>query len=98
MNNIFTCDSINDVFGRIKEFARLQREANEQTFAKIIQTYDFIVGSMECKHKLVEILPKGANVVYSPYIENPMLIYAIKKFDIMNVIKAESEGKECHIV
>lgn len=71
----------------VKEFARQQTEYKEKRLAEIITKYDFIVGSIECKHKLLEILPDGVNVIYSPYIENPTMVYAIKKFDIMDLLK-----------
>ena len=70
----------------VNEFIRQQREHTERTLAEIITKYDFVVGSIECKHKLMEILPEGANIVCSPYIENPTMIYAIKKFDIMDLL------------
>lgn len=69
----------------------------ERTLAEIITKYDFVVGSRECKHKLMEVLPEGANIVCSPYIEEPTMIYAIKKFDIMDLLtepyRAESENQ-----
>lgn len=73
----------------IDEIVRQQREHTEKTLAEIITKYDFIVGSKECKHKLIETLPEGASVVYSPYIDDPTKIYAIKKFDIMDLCRME---------
>ena len=70
----------------INEFIRQQREYTERTLAEIITNYDFVVGSKECKCRLMEILPDGANIICSPYIENPTMIYTIKKFDIMDYI------------
>lgn len=93
MNNTFGYDA-NSVIAEIEKFVRLQLEYKEQTLAEIITKYDFIVGSKECKYKLMEILPDGANIVCSPYIENSTMIYAIKKFDIMDFIGTESENKE----
>ena len=78
----------------INEFIRQQREYTERTLAEIITKYDFIVGSIECKHKLMEILPEGANIICSPYIESPTTIYAIKKFDPMDLIMGAQEGSE----
>lgn len=78
--------SIDNMLEAIEKFNRLQREYKEQTLAEIITKYDFIVGSKECKSKLMEMLPEGANIVCSPYIENPTTIYAIKKFDTMDLI------------
>ena len=78
----------------IDEFIRQQREYTEKTLAEIITNYDFIVGSKECKYRLMEVLPEGANVVCSPYIESPTTIYAIKKFNAVDFImgtQAESE-------
>jgi len=70
----------------VNEFIRQQREYTERTLAELITKYDFIVGSIECKHKLMEVLPEGANVICSPYVESPTTIYAIKKFDTMDLL------------
>lgn len=75
----------------INEIVHQQIEYRERILAEIITKYDFIVGSMECKNKLMEILPEGATIVYSPYIENPTMIYAIKKFDIMDLLEEEEK-------
>lgn len=83
------------MFEEIEKFIQLQREYKEQTLAEIITKYDFIVGSMECKHKLMKVLPEGANIICSPYIESPTTIYAIKRFDTMDLLtepyRTESE-------
>ena len=83
----------------IDEIIRQEREYTERTLAEIITKYDFIVGSIECKAKLMEVLPEGANIVCSPYIESPTTVYAIKKFDVMDLLpepfKAEGSDKEC---
>ncbi len=86
--------SIEDFYNQINEFQRQMLEEKERMLAEIITKYDFMVGSMELKWKLTEILPKGANIVYSPFIEDPTTVFAIKKFDIMDIFepKAESEG------
>ena len=78
----------------INEFIRQQREYTEKTLAEIITKYDFICGSKECKCKLMEILPEGANIICSPYIESPATIYAIKKFDIMDYWYEPQERSE----
>lgn len=78
--------SIDEIFAAIEEFNRLQRENTERTLAEIITKYDFIVGSIELKHRLMEALPEGANIVCSSYIESPTMIYAVKKFDIMDYV------------
>lgn len=78
----------------INEFIRQQREYTERTLAEIITKYDFVVGSIECKHKLMEILPEGANIICSPYIESPTMIYVIKKFDVMDLLVEQKEGEK----
>ncbi len=86
-----------DINNVINEIIRQQRELTERTLAEIVTKYDFIVGSIECKHRLMEVLPEEANIVCSPYVENPTMIYAIKKFDIADLIKpykVESEDKK----
>ena len=89
-----TIVSSEDVINAIEKFTRLQREYKEQKLAEIITKYDFIVGSKECKLKLMEILPEGANIICSPYIESPTTIYAIKKFDAMDLIMGTRTGGE----
>ena len=74
--------SIDEMLAEIEKFNRLQREYEEQALAEIITKYDFVVGSEECKCKLMEVVPEGAKVICTPYIENPTMIYAIKKFNI----------------
>ena len=87
--------SSDDILEAIEKFNRLQREYEEQKLAEIIAKYDFIVGSKECKLKLMEVLPEGANIICSPYIESPTTIYAIKKFDTMDLIMGTRiEGEE----
>lgn len=94
-----TLNSIDSIIEEIEKFTRLQREYKEQTLAEIITKYDFIVGSKECKCRLMEVLPEGANIICSPYIESPTTIFAIKKFDIMDLlhepqVTAEGSDKE----
>ena len=93
MNHTFNYDnySIDNMVEEIDKFTRLQMDYREKTLAEIITKYDFIVGSIECKCKLMEVLPKGANIICSPYMVNSQTIYAIKKFDIMDFIRPESE-------
>lgn len=81
---------IMDNFDKFKEYIKTQ---NEKELARIVQNYDFIAGSKEVKYKLLKALPKEANVVYSPFIEDPNLVYAVKKFDILDIFKQESEDK-----
>lgn len=86
--------NIDNMFEEIEKFIRLQKEYKEQTLAEIITKYDFIVGSIECKVKLMEVLPEGANIICSPYIESPTTIYAIKKFDTMDLIMGAQESED----
>ena len=85
MTHISSYD-MDEVLAEIEKFTRLQREYKEQTLAEIITKYDFIVGSKECKFKLMEILPDGANIICFPYIENPTMVYVFKKFDTMDLL------------
>lgn len=83
----------------IKDFQRQQLEEREKALAEVITKYDFIVGSKGLKETLETILPEGATIVYSPYIEDLTTVYAVKKFDVMdyfsiNDFSAESEDKE----
>lgn len=91
---IKTDQFIDNMYEQIKKITRLQMEYKEQTLAKIIQEYDFIVGSIECKSKLMQILPEGANIICSPYIESPTMVYAIKKFNVMDLLVKSPESEE----
>lgn len=94
MTRTFSYD-IDEMFAEIEKFNRLQREYEEQTLAEIIIKYDFMVGSKELKGMLETILPEGANIVYSPYIEDPTSVYAIKKFDMMDLLcKPQEKNRE----
>lgn len=79
--------SIEDFFNQIKEVNRQMLEEKERTLAEIITKYDFIVGSKELQVKLTEFLPNGANIVYSPFIENNTTVFVIKKFDVMDLLQ-----------
>lgn len=88
--------TIDEMFAKLEECDRLQREYKEQTLAEIITKCDFVVGSIGCKCRLMEILPEGANIICSPYIESPTTVYVIKKFDTGDLLhmSQESENKE----
>lgn len=60
-----TVTSIDDILDAMKELERQVAEDREKTLAEIITKYDFIVGSKENHERLKEILPEGANIVYS---------------------------------
>lgn len=75
-----------DIFKQIEELARQQVEIREKELVEIIQKYDFVVGSNELKTTLEQILPEGATIVYSRYIDDPTKCYAVKKFDIMDLL------------
>jgi hypothetical protein len=85
-------------FEIIEKYIQECEERREKTLAEIITKYDFLVGSEELKGKLIEALPKGAKVVYSPFIEDPTVVYAIKKFEVSSLFstpyKSESEETE----
>ena len=85
MTRTFSYDT-NEILSEIEKLNRLQKEQKAQTLAEIITKYDFIVGSIECKDRLKGILPEGANIICSPYIESPTMIYAIKKFDATDLL------------
>lgn len=91
MTNTFNINSLSEEIERLN---RLQMEYKEQTLAEIITKYDFIVGSIECKDRLKGILPEGANIICSPYIESPTMIYAIKKFDIKDILVEPQESED----
>lgn len=78
-----------EVFDTIQYWLDQQRKHQEKELAEIITRYDFIVGSIECKNRLMEILPDSANIICSPYVEDPTMIYAVKKFDIKDLINLE---------
>lgn len=76
-------DDINYI---LNEYIRKQMEFKERAIVDMIQKYDFIVSTKECMYKLQEILPKNCEVIYTPYIDNPSMIYAIKRFDISDLL------------
>jgi hypothetical protein len=74
----------------IEKYCCSQREYEAQALAEIVQKYDFVVASEECKRSLMEVLPEGANIICSPYIDRPTTIYAIKKSAVMDyMVKKE---------
>lgn len=85
-------------FEMIEKYIQECEERREKTLAEIITRYDFLVGSEELKCRLIEALPKGAKIIYSPYIESSTTVYAIKKFEVTSLFSApykpESEDKE----
>lgn len=89
----------NDFAEQIKEFQRQLLEEKTKTLTEIITRYDFLVGSKDMQGMLETLLPKGAKIVYTPYIQKTTAVYAIKKFDMMDYfgdipnIEAESEDK-----
>ena len=80
----------------IKEMlADLQRDFNEQTLAELVTKCDFIVGSIECKCRLMEILPEGANIIYSTYIdESPTTVYVFPKFNTGDLLYMSQESED----
>lgn len=76
-------DAINDI---LNEIVRQQIEHRERTLAEIVEKYDFMVCSTELMNQLEEVLPEGTRVAYSPYIGDPTTIYAIKRFDVMDLL------------
>lgn len=82
-----------DFLEQIKEFQRKQLEEKEKTLAEIITKYDFVVGSKDLKETLEAVLPEGANITYSPYIEDLTTVYAIKKFDMKDYFCFEDKGE-----
>ena len=82
-------------FEMIEKVIQECEERREKTLAEIVTRYDFLVGSEELKCRLIEALPKGAKIIYSPFIEDPTVVYAIKKFEVSSLFstpyKSESE-------
>ena len=74
--------SIAEIYDSINRIISEHEEYIEKELAEIIQKYDFIVGSKDTKYRLMQALPKGANIVYSSYIEDPTIVYAVKKISI----------------
>ena len=72
----------------LEEMEKLRKSIEEYTekeLAEIITKYDFLVGSEELKGKLIEALPKDAKIIYSPFVENSTVVYAIKKFEVTSL-------------
>ena len=82
--------SIEEFNDELNKLCRQMMEEKEKMLIDIITKYDFVVGSADLKAKLTEILPKEANIVYSPLIEDQTTIFAIKKFDVTDLINTYS--------
>lgn len=80
-------------FQQIADFEKKWREDREKELAKVCQENDFIVGSMELKKKLEEILPEGTSIIYSKFIDDPTKVLAVKKFDLSEYLSVDF-GKE----
>lgn len=72
-------------FEMIEKAIQECEEQREKSLAEIIVRYDFLVGSEELKCRLIEALPKGVKIIYSPYIESSTTVYAIKKFEVISL-------------
>ncbi len=72
-------------FEMMKKAIQEYEEQREKELAEIIMKYDFLVGSKELKGKLIEALPKEAKIIYSPFVEDPAAVYAIKKFEVSSL-------------
>ncbi len=84
-----------DLQAAINIMIRKEIEYKERALAHFITNYDFIVGSIECKHRLMTVLPEAATIRCTPYIEDPTTIFVIKKFNIMDLLQeTESEQNE----
>lgn len=42
----------------------------------------------------MEALPEGANIICSPYVENPTMIYAVKNFDVKDLLFDSQERSD----
>lgn len=88
-------------FEMIEKAIQEYEEQRKKELVEIIMKYDFLVGSKELKGKLIEALPKDTKVVYSPFIEDPTVVYAIKKFEVSSLFsepyKPESEEPKADI-
>ena len=73
-----------DFAEQIREIYRKRLEEKERALTEIIERYDFLVGSKDVMEMLKTILPEGANIVCSKYVEDPTAVYAIKRFDMMD--------------
>lgn len=89
--SIYGIDEILEEFNRLQREYKEQKQYKEQKLAEIVTKYDFVVGSIECKTKLMEILPEGANIICSPYIARPTTVYVMKKFEILDCIKEDED-------
>lgn len=85
--------SLKEMNDTINNITNLRKEHTEKALAEAIEKYDFMVGSKDIMYKLKEVLPDGANIVYSPYIGDSMHVYVIKKFDIMDYVGQIGQNK-----
>jgi hypothetical protein len=86
--------SLKEMNDTINNITNLRKERAEKALVEAIEKYDFMVASKDAMYKLKEVLPDGANIVCSPYIEDSTNVYVIKKFDIMDYIKQSDIKRE----
>lgn len=99
MKTVTNLHGIN-IVEEVEKYCRSQREYEAQALAEIVQKYDFVVASEECKRRLMEVLPEGANIICCPslasypHIDSQTAAYAIKKIDdkrLRVVLKGDNE-------
>lgn len=92
MSEYFDYNAIQDMYYQIQQLYRI---TTEQALADAVQRYDFIVGSQEVRLKLIQVLPKEARIVYSPYITESNMIHAVAHIDMANLLQEKSKAHEC---
>lgn len=68
----------NPISEMIEKMLKIETDLKERTLAKIIQENDFVVNNPYMKIRLEEVLPQGAKISISPYVEDGVVIM-IKK-------------------
>lgn len=68
----------NPINTMIEDMLKIEEDLKERCLAKIVQENDFIVNNAYMKIRLEEVLPKGAKISISPYVDESTVIM-IKK-------------------
>lgn len=68
----------NPINTMIEDMLKIEEDLKERCLAKIIQENDFVVNNAYMKIRLEEVLPKGAKIFISSFVEESTVIMVKK--------------------
>lgn len=101
---IFKSYTIDEMVAGINQLLNLESYHPAHIIAEVVEKYDFIVGSIECRRKLMWALPEPlkAHIISSPYMPTPTTVFLIAKTEPDNrailITEALEEWKKEHEV